>query len=95
MRTQVEGSQAVNLAIAAIQTDLWGSSGAYALARVLLHAYNTAQPLDISLLGVLNPKHEEWAWAILKLRVEGIEPHEVVKDRMGFHRIVEDYWIDF
>jgi len=90
----VSGKEAVNLAVETICTTLNGTSGARALANVLLRAYNAAeQPFDIRDLCMLDQQHEEWVWAILKLRVDGVEPHAVVEDKNAFQSIVDRYWV--
>jgi hypothetical protein len=51
-------------------------SGARVLARVLLSAYNGHRfPFDVSDLALLDEKHTELAFSIMRLRSLGHEPH--------------------
>ncbi|MFC1351341.1 MAG: hypothetical protein G8D89_02975 [gamma proteobacterium symbiont of Clathrolucina costata] len=95
MKLSITGPEAVDLAVHTINTTIYGTGGANVLARVLLHAYNAAeQPLNISDLCTLDSEKEEWAWAILKLRVDGVEPNTIASDQAAFQRIVDKYWIE-
>ena len=88
---EIKARNAVNEAIALIAQNP-GTSGAQALARVLLHAHDHhTQPLDITDLCLLDEKSEAEAWMILKTRVSGIEPHELVSDKKAFEEIIRRY----
>ena len=92
VKTNIKAVEAVNNAVQFIN-DNPGTSGARAMARVLLHAYNhVTQPLDITELCVLSQPYQEWGWEILKYRVHGHEPDELVADMRAFERVVDKYW---
>lgn len=89
---EIEARQAVNQAVSFVLSHPTTGSAA-AMARVLLHAYNHhEQPLDITDLCLLDDHREPIAWAILKARVSGIEPHELASDKAAFDQIVKTYW---
>jgi len=90
-KTEIRARQAVNDAVTLVLQNP-GTSGAESMARVLLHAYDHGgQPFDITDLCILDQPHEANAWVILKARVNGVEPHELVSDKESFQRIVELY----
>lgn len=93
MKLDISGSVAVNNAVEWINENT-GTSGARSLARVLLHAYNHLdQPLDITEICLLDTERQNWAWSILRLRVHGVEPHEVATDKRAFEVVIDNYWI--
>jgi len=92
----VEPAQAVSSAVRFILDDRnRGTSGAAAMAKVLLHAYNHLdQELDITDLCILDDEQEAWAWSILKARVDGYEPHTLMSDEKRMNEIVQIYWVE-
>lgn len=57
-----------------------GTSGSRALASVILHCYNSNEwKFDINELGLLDRKRLKLAWAVMRLRVAGKEPHEILE----------------
>jgi len=67
----------------------FGSGGARVLASVLLHCYNPDRyRLDISDLCMLDRELVAMAWGVMRLRVAGVEPHQVIP---GFDQVIEIY----
>lgn len=68
------------------------TSGTKALARVILHCYNHYDyPLSIVDLCLLDDKRQALAWAVLRLRVAGVEPHEVLEQPIDLEYLKERY----
>ncbi len=96
MKTNIEAAAAAVRKALSVIGEHAGTSGARALAAVLLHAYNhTEQSIDITDLCVLDDALEDVAWSILKARVDGYEPHELigVNEQKAWDKMVNDYWI--
>jgi len=69
------------------------TGGSQALAGVILHCYNHYDyPLDITELCRLDRTRLAWAWAVLRLRVSGTEPHEILDDPMDMENLKSIYW---
>ncbi len=75
-----EDAALVREAVALLRSGrLYGTSGAAALAAVLLHAYNPATwRFDVTDLCVLDSRLELLAWAVLRYRVAGHEPQRAL-----------------
>ncbi len=67
------------------------TGGTVALAAIIMHCYNhTVYPFDVTDICALDETRQELAWAVLRLRVNGQEPHEVC-DPGDFDRLKECY----